>query len=147
MNEKLNADKERLKADLSDTVQDVKEHVAAKAGQVKEQVVAKAGQVRSARQQAQQLKGQAKEQAGKVLDKGTMLSWPRNVELFGGHNTIMDNMINLEMLFWAAKNGNPYLADIAISHKALEAARAIQHIDEFAAGRGDSVCRTGWPRS
>lgn len=36
---------------------------------------------------------------------GTMLSWPRNVELFGGHNTIMDNMINLEMLFWAAKNG------------------------------------------
>ena len=70
MNEKLNADKERLKADLSDTVQDVKEHVAAKAGQVKEQVVAKAGQVKeSARQQAQQLKGQAKEQAGKVLDK------------------------------------------------------------------------------
>ena len=48
---------------------------------------------------------------------GTMLSWPRNIELFGGHNTIMDNMINLEMLFWAAKNGgNPYLADIAISH-------------------------------
>ena len=36
MNEKLNADKERLKADLSDTVQDVKEHVAAKAGQVKD---------------------------------------------------------------------------------------------------------------
>jgi len=48
---------------------------------------------------------------------GTMLSWPRNVEMFGGHNTIMDNMINLEMLFWAAKNGgNPYLFDIAVSH-------------------------------
>ncbi len=48
---------------------------------------------------------------------GTILSWPRNVELFGGHNTIMDNMINLEMLFWAAKNGgNPQLADIARSH-------------------------------
>ena len=48
---------------------------------------------------------------------GTMLSWPRNVKMFGGHNTIMDNMINLEMLFWAAKNGgNPYLFDIAISH-------------------------------
>ena len=48
---------------------------------------------------------------------GTILSWPRNVEMFGGHNTIMDNMINLEMLFWAAKNGgNPYLADIAVSH-------------------------------
>ena len=48
---------------------------------------------------------------------GTLLSWPRNVELYGGHNTIMDNMINLEMLFWAAKNdGNPYLFDIAMSH-------------------------------
>lgn len=48
---------------------------------------------------------------------GTILSWPRNVGFYGGHNTIMDNMINLEMLFWAAKNGgNPYLADIAISH-------------------------------
>lgn len=48
---------------------------------------------------------------------GTILSWPRNVQAFGGHNTIMDNMINLEMLFWAAKNGgNPYLADLAISH-------------------------------
>ena len=36
---------------------------------------------------------------------GTILSWPRNVEMLGGHNTIMDNMINLEMLFWASKNG------------------------------------------
>ncbi len=46
-----------------------------------------------------------------------MLSWPRNVKMFGGHNTIMDNMINLEMLFWAAKNGgNPYLFDIAVAH-------------------------------
>lgn len=48
---------------------------------------------------------------------GTILSWPRNIQMFGGHNTIMDNLINLEMLFWAARNGgNPYLADIAISH-------------------------------
>lgn len=48
---------------------------------------------------------------------GTILSWPRNVEILGGHNTIMDNMINLEMLFWAAKNGgNPYLYDIAVKH-------------------------------
>lgn len=48
---------------------------------------------------------------------GTLLSWPRNVEMFGGHNTIMDNMMNLEMLFWAAKHdGNPYLYDIAVSH-------------------------------
>lgn len=48
---------------------------------------------------------------------GTILSWPREVEKYGGHNTIMDNMINLEMLFWAAKNGgNPYLHDIAVKH-------------------------------
>ena len=37
--------------------------------------------------------------------------------MFGGHNTIMDNMINLEMLMWASKNGaSSALADIAISH-------------------------------
>lgn len=48
---------------------------------------------------------------------GTILSWPRNVELFGGHNTIMDNMINLELLFWAAQNGGDRrLADIATKH-------------------------------
>ena len=49
---------------------------------------------------------------------GTMLSWPREVEPRNWpHNTIMDNMINLEMLFWAAKNGgNPYLYDVAVSH-------------------------------
>lgn len=48
---------------------------------------------------------------------GTILSWPRNVEMLGGHNTIMDNMINLEMLFWAAKNGgNRDLYDMAVKH-------------------------------
>lgn len=48
---------------------------------------------------------------------GTILSWPRNVSMLGGHNTIMDNMINLEMLFWAAKNGGDRrLYDIAVSH-------------------------------
>lgn len=48
---------------------------------------------------------------------GTILSWPRNVDMLGGHNTIMDNMINLEMLFWAAKNGsNKSLYDIAVKH-------------------------------
>ena len=49
---------------------------------------------------------------------GTILSWPREVEPRNWpHNTIMDNMINLEMLFWAAKNGgNPYLFDIAVAH-------------------------------
>ena len=49
---------------------------------------------------------------------GTMLSWPREVELKGWpHNTIIDNMINLEMLFWAAKHGeNKALYDIAVAH-------------------------------
>lgn len=48
---------------------------------------------------------------------GTMCSWPRNMEMLGGHNTIMDNMLNLELLFWAAKNGgDPRLHDIAVTH-------------------------------
>ena len=52
---------------------------------------------------------------------GTILSWPRHVKDFGGHNTIMDNMINLELLFWAAENqkqaaNSQKLKAIAISH-------------------------------
>lgn len=49
---------------------------------------------------------------------GTILSWPREVKQQNWpHNTIIDNMINLEMLFWAAKNGeNKSLYDIAVSH-------------------------------
>ena len=48
---------------------------------------------------------------------GTFLSWPRNVERFGGHNTIVDNVINLELLFWASRNGgNKSLYDMAVSH-------------------------------
>ena len=48
---------------------------------------------------------------------GTILSWPRHVKDYGGHNTIMDNMINLELLFWASENGgSQHLKDIAISH-------------------------------
>ncbi|MBO0950839.1 glycoside hydrolase family 88 protein [Fibrella forsythiae] len=50
---------------------------------------------------------------------GTILSWPRpvpNME-WPQHNTIMDNMINLELLFWAAKNGGgKRLYDMAVSH-------------------------------
>lgn len=49
---------------------------------------------------------------------GTILSWPRALkENNWPHNTIIDNMMNLEMLFWAAKNGeNTELYDIAVSH-------------------------------
>ena len=50
---------------------------------------------------------------------GTILSWPRHVKDYGGHNTIMDNMINLDMLFWASEHGgNPLLRDVAITHAA-----------------------------
>ena len=48
---------------------------------------------------------------------GALLSWPRHVKDYGGHNVIMDNMINLEMLFWAAKNGgDSKFYDIAVNH-------------------------------
>ena len=48
---------------------------------------------------------------------GTILSWPREVANFGGHNTIMDNMLNLETLLWAAENGgDPAWKDIAVKH-------------------------------
>ncbi|MDR1501144.1 MAG: glycoside hydrolase family 88 protein [Prevotella sp.] len=50
---------------------------------------------------------------------GTILSWPREVTngRFAPHNTIMDNMINLEILYWAARNGgNKKLYDIATTH-------------------------------
>lgn len=48
---------------------------------------------------------------------GTLLSWPRHVKDYGGHNTIMDNMINLDLMFWAAANGgNRLLKDLAVSH-------------------------------
>jgi len=52
---------------------------------------------------------------------GTILSWPNNGA--GGtdwplrHNTIIDNMMNLELLFWASKNGGRKdLYDIARKH-------------------------------
>ncbi|RKD90339.1 glycoside hydrolase family 88 protein [Mangrovibacterium diazotrophicum] len=49
---------------------------------------------------------------------GTILSWPYMVKAMGWpHNTIIDNMMNLELLFWAAKNGgNKELYEIADSH-------------------------------
>jgi unsaturated chondroitin disaccharide hydrolase len=50
---------------------------------------------------------------------GTILSWPRDVPNmeWPQHNTIMDNMINLELLFWASKNGgDKRLYDMAVSH-------------------------------
>lgn len=46
---------------------------------------------------------------------GTIQSWPH--AKYGGHNTIIDNMMNLELLFWASKHGgNKNLYDIAVKH-------------------------------
>ncbi len=49
---------------------------------------------------------------------GTILSWPYRVKQNGWpHHTIIDNMMNLELLFWAAKNGgSKKLYDIAFRH-------------------------------
>ncbi|MDR3652182.1 MAG: glycoside hydrolase family 88 protein [Paludibacter sp.] len=49
---------------------------------------------------------------------GTILSWPREMEFNNWpYNTIIDNMINLELLFWASKHGGgKRLYDIAVSH-------------------------------
>lgn len=49
---------------------------------------------------------------------GTILSWPAMREKMDWpHNTIIDNMINLELLFWASKNrGSSDLYDMAVKH-------------------------------
>lgn len=49
---------------------------------------------------------------------GTILSWPARVKESGWpHNTIIDNMMNLELLFWASKNGgSKKLYDLAVQH-------------------------------
>lgn len=49
---------------------------------------------------------------------GTILSWPAMVSKMNWpHNTIIDNMMNLEMLFWAAENSeNKSLYQIADTH-------------------------------
>ncbi len=49
---------------------------------------------------------------------GTMLSWPIMVDKMNWpHNTIIDNMINLELLFWASRNGGAHiLYDMAERH-------------------------------
>lgn len=49
---------------------------------------------------------------------GTILSWPAmRAKMNWPHNTIIDNMINLELLFWASKNGGSHnLYDMAVKH-------------------------------
>lgn len=49
---------------------------------------------------------------------GTILSWPHARDRYlAPHNTIIDNLMNLELLFWAAKNGGKAeYYDIALQH-------------------------------
>lgn len=49
---------------------------------------------------------------------GTMLSWPAmRQKMNWPHNTIIDNLINLELLFWASKNGGEQrFYDMAVKH-------------------------------
>lgn len=49
---------------------------------------------------------------------GTILSWPvMRKKMNWPHNTIIDNMINLELLFWASKNGGKQeWYDMAVKH-------------------------------
>jgi unsaturated chondroitin disaccharide hydrolase len=49
---------------------------------------------------------------------GTICSWPAMIKMKDWpHNTIIDNMMNLELLFWASKNGGSHtLYDIALRH-------------------------------
>lgn len=49
---------------------------------------------------------------------GTILSWPNMVKKMNWpHNTIIDNMMNLELLFWASKHGGSNrLYHIAVAH-------------------------------
>lgn len=67
---------------------------------------------------------------------GSIHSWPMKEQY--PHNTIIDNMMNLELLFWAAKNGgNKRLYDIANSHAKVTMKyivrpdNAVYHLGEF----------------
>ncbi len=67
----------------------------------------------------QVLLGGAKKLSGFFNPKvGTILSWPGMCKQMNWpHNTIMDNIMNLELLFWAAKNGGgKQFYDMAESH-------------------------------
>ena len=60
---------------------------------------------------------------------GTILSWPAQVrkKVFYPHNTIIDNMLNLELLFLASKNStNSEYYDMAVSHANVTAKNHIR---------------------
>ncbi|MFW5821248.1 MAG: glycoside hydrolase family 88 protein [Bacteroidota bacterium] len=58
---------------------------------------------------------------------GTFLSWPWMIERKGWkHNTIINNMMNLNLLFWAGKSGRPEYYDLAMEHAANTARHFIR---------------------
>ena len=76
---------------------------------------------------------------------GSILSWPAKKEQFS-HNTIIDNMMNLELLFWAAKNGgSKELYNIAESHAKVTMKYivrpddAVYHVAEFNESTGEFI--------
>lgn len=76
---------------------------------------------------------------------GSILSWPIKKEKYD-HNTIIDNMMNLELLFWAAKNGgDKRLYDIAASHAdvtmkyIVRPDNAVYHLGEFNSLTGEFI--------
>ena len=76
---------------------------------------------------------------------GSILSWPIMVEEMG-HNTIIDNMMNLELLFWASKNGgSKELYNIAESHAKVTMKYivrpddAVYHVADFDIETGEFV--------
>ena len=76
---------------------------------------------------------------------GSILSWPEKVDEYA-HNTIIDNMMNLELLFWAAKNGgNKDLYNIAVSHAEVTMKyivrpdSAVYHLAEFNDKTGEFI--------
>tara|TARA_R110002049_G_scaffold30489_1_gene104396 strand:- start:5333 stop:6577 length:1245 start_codon:yes stop_codon:yes gene_type:complete len=76
---------------------------------------------------------------------GTILSWPGMVKKMG-HNTIIDNMMNLELLFWAANNGGDQsLYNLALSHAQVSMERlvrpdySIYHVATFDESTGEFI--------
>lgn len=76
---------------------------------------------------------------------GSILSWPVKRQQYA-HNTIIDNMMNLELLFWASKNGGDrHLYDIAESHaevtmkNIVRSDNAVYHLGEFDEHTGEFI--------
>ncbi|MEP3383765.1 MAG: glycoside hydrolase family 88 protein, partial [Flavobacteriaceae bacterium] len=75
---------------------------------------------------------------------GSILSWPTQKKY--RHNTIIDNMMNLELLFWASKNGGKkQLYDIAESHakvtmtNLLRSDGSLYHVGSFNEETGEFI--------